>query len=634
MAVRQLVRLSLLVGACALAAVRSDAATPRFDTHEIVLRSAVSYDGSQGAPNPFTDVELTAEITAPGGGTITVDGFFDGDGAGGQSGDVFKVRVFADAVGTWSWVTHSNVASLNGRTGTFYCAGTLAGVFGQGPVETNPGRPRSFRHRQGGAVYLLGKYLDRAAPARIRFSHTMFSEERTDVDRRALLDRHVGMSLNKMNVYLANQNDYSGISTTPWLGTADANDKTRFDLSRWRMYEHWMGEMRAAGFVAQLWFFADGFGSLPDADRKRLIRYGMARLSGYANTMFTLMTEWQEGWTQAEVESHMVYLHQHNPWNRLASVHGLPGDFSYPGAPWADYIDLQAGVTATVDHALVHELGLRNRQMAARPMIQEEFGQGDENDAERRKVWAAFTSGAAGSGTGAFLKPFSQFVRTVPFERMAPADRLVLTGSAYALAEAGQSYVVYLYDGGTVSVDLSGASGTVAVDWFDPRTGTLQAGPSASGGAARTFTAPAAGDWALRLTVTGGEPPPPDDSGSFHTLTPCRVWSTRDGDGPALTSGELRELDLSGRCGIPASAESLSLNVTVLLPTGQGNLRFAPGGESLPSASAINFAPGETRANNAILKIAEDGSSLLRVLPFVAGGGTVELILDVNGYFE
>lgn len=59
-------------------------------------------------------------------------------------------------------------------------------------------------------------------------------------------------------------------------------------------------------------------------------------------------------------------------------------------------------------------------------------------------------------------------MRTVPFERMVPADDLVLTGPAYALAEAGKSYVVYLYDGGAVSVNLSGASGTVKVDWFNP----------------------------------------------------------------------------------------------------------------------------------------------------------------------
>lgn len=632
MAVRQFLRVSLWVGLFALAA-RSEAVL-RFDTAEIVLESSAVYDGSQGTPNPFTDVQLTAQVTAPSGRKVTVDGFFDGDGTGGeggQSGNVFKVRVFADEAGTWSWTTQSNAAGLNGRTGTFSVSGTLAGPFGKGPIVQDPAHPRYFKHQHGSPVYLVGKYLDRAAPASIRFSHTLFSEERTDADRQALLDRHLGMGLNKINVYLANHTDYGSISTTPWLGNADANDKARFDLQRWRLYEQWLRKMRDAGLVVQLWFFADGFGNHLDADRKRLIRYGMARMSGYVNTVFTLMTEWQEGWTTTEVETHMVYLHQHNPWDRLATVHGLPGDFSFPTASWADYIDLQAGVSNTVTPQLVHDLGLKNRQKAVKPMIQEEFCMGDETDAERRMLWAAFTSGAAASGTGAYLKPFSQFVKTVAFQRMAPADGLVVTGSAYVLAEEGASYVAYLYDGGTVSLDLSGASGTVEVDWFNPRTGAFQDAPSVAGGTARSFTAPGAGDWTLRLTVPGSPPPPPPPTGNFYTATPCRMWDTRL-DGPALTSGQVREFDLTGLCGIPDSAVALSLNVTAVSPGGAGNLVIGPGGEPVPPTNTVSFAAGRNRANNAILKLSAGG--VLKVFAAVAGGGSVHVVLDVNGWFE
>lgn len=630
MAVRRSIRfLVLLLVVCA---ARSGAVA-RYDTAEIVLHASAVYDGSGGSPNPFTDVQLTADVTAPSGRRFTVDGFFDGDGEGSQTGNVFKVRVFADEPGTWTWTTHGNAAGLDGLSGNFTVSGTLAGVFGKGPVQTDPAHPRALRYRSGSPVYLLGKYLDRAAPANIRFSHTMLSEERTDADRQALLDRHLGMGLNKVNVYLANQTDYGAVSTTPWLGTADANDKARFDLARWRMYDTWVRKMRDSGLVTQVWFFADGFGNTADADRQRLIRYGMARLSGSVNTVFTMMTEWQEGWTTAEVESHMIHLQQHNPWDRLASVHGLPGDFSFPTAGWADYMDLQAGVSAAVDHTVVHDLGIRNRQKAAKPMIQEEFCMGDETEAERKMLWAAFTSGATGSGTGAFLKPFSQFVPTVRFERMAPADGLVLTGSAYVLAEEGASYVAYLYNGGSVSLDLSAASGTVEVDWFNPRTGAFQAGPDVAGGAARTFTAPGAGDWALRLTVKEPPPPPPSPTGDFYTLPPCRLVDTRQAaDAPSLTSGEVRALDLAGRCGLPATARALSLNVTAFAATGNGNLRFGPGGETVPAASMVNFQAGIARANNAILMISADG--VLNVSPFVAGGGTVDLLLDVNGWFE
>src|SRR3954465_1205885 len=66
-------------------------AVARFDTAEIVLHSAVAYDGRLGAPNPFADVPRTARVPAPSGRVYTVDGFYDGDGQGGQTGDVWKL---------------------------------------------------------------------------------------------------------------------------------------------------------------------------------------------------------------------------------------------------------------------------------------------------------------------------------------------------------------------------------------------------------------------------------------------------------------------------------------------------------------------------------------------------------------
>ncbi|HEX2644715.1 MAG TPA: DUF5060 domain-containing protein, partial [Thermoanaerobaculia bacterium] len=113
-----------LVGASPAAAV------PRFDTAEIVLRSASSFNGNSGTPNPFTSVDLQARVTAPSGRAYTVDGFFDGDGASGAVGNVFKIRIFADEVGTWRWSTTSNTAGLQGQSGSFAVSGTLAGTFG------------------------------------------------------------------------------------------------------------------------------------------------------------------------------------------------------------------------------------------------------------------------------------------------------------------------------------------------------------------------------------------------------------------------------------------------------------------------------------------------------------------------
>lgn len=506
----------VLVGTLALANARAGRAVARFDTAEIVLRSASSFNASQGTPNPFTAVDLTARVTAPSGRVYTVPGFFDGDGASGTIGNVFKVRVYADEPGTWQWTTTSNTAGLHGQSGTFSVSGTLEGVFGSGPVVENPTYPRTLNYQYGEPVYLLGKFLDVAAPWPLQFSHTLFSEQLSEADRQAMLDRHLGMKLNKINVYLANQGDYDGIATTPWVGIPSSNDKQRFDLARWRMYERWVLKMRAAGVVSQLWFFADdsNFGHLPEADRHLLIRYGMARLSGYVNTVFTLALEWQEDWTAAGVGASMSYLQGQNPWARLASVHGVTGDFSFPAAAWADYMDTQAG--NEMGHAAVHAHGLVNRLFANKPLIQEEFGLGDEDTSHRQKAWAAFTAGAAGSGTGAFLAPLATFAAQVDFERMEPADALALSGNAYVLAERGNTYVLYLYNGGTVRLDLRDVSGTFSARWYDPRVGTFLSAGTTTGGQERSFTAPAGGDWVLHLLKTGASAPPPPDA---HLVT-------------------------------------------------------------------------------------------------------------------
>jgi hypothetical protein len=613
--------LFLLVGVL-LSAVPGFAAVLRFDTVDVVLKSNQAFDSRSGT-NPFTSVTLTAKATSPSGKVYTSHGFFDGDGAGGPVGNVFRIRLFADEHGTWTWSTTSNRAELNGKSGSFLCSGTLPGAFGEGPIAVDPARPRTFRYRNGRPVYLVGKFLDSEAPAPIQFSHTLFSEEMADGDREAMFARHAAMGLNKMNVYVANKGDYENISTTPWIGTATSNDKTRFDLGRWHLYESWVRRMRDAGMAAQLWFFADdsGFGDLPEADRKRLIQYGMARLSGYVNTLFVLALEWQEGWTPAEVETHASFLHDQNPWDRLVSVHGVTGDFEFPGEPWADYMDIQAGNES--DHGQVHLTGLLHRELAVKPLIQEEHGLGEETTGQRQNVWAAFTAGAASTGTGAFLKPLSRFVSTVRFERLEPTLLRVLSGPAYAAEDAGRFLVLYLYDGGPVLLDLLGVAGPLKSEWFDPRKGTYSPGPTLAGNGLRTVTPPDGQDWVLTLSA----PPAPPAPSSFYTVTPCRALDTRTG--PPWASAERRRVALGGRCGVPATARAVAANVTAVAATGSGHFTFWPVGGPQPTASAVNYSAGQTRASAAILPLADDATLLAQ-----PSGGTVHLLLDVTGYFE
>ena len=86
----------------------------QWDTHEVVLQGASAY--SEG--NPFRDVLLEAQFVHEGGTQLTIQGFHDGDGVGGQVGLVWKLRFMPTLAGDWTWVTSSNDSQLNGVAGS------------------------------------------------------------------------------------------------------------------------------------------------------------------------------------------------------------------------------------------------------------------------------------------------------------------------------------------------------------------------------------------------------------------------------------------------------------------------------------------------------------------------------------
>ena len=120
----------------------------------------------------------------------------------------------------------------------------------------------------------------------------------------------------------------------------------------------------------------------------------------------------------------------------------------------------------------------------------------------------------------------------------------------------------------------------------------------------------------------------------LYTLTPCRLVDTRGAAGPlgapALLPSSSRIFVLTGACGVPTDAKSLVLNLTVVGPGGSGALRLFPG-DSVPSdATALNFMAGVTRANNAQIRLAADGS----IGVANDAGANVHLVVDVSGFYR
>jgi len=112
------------------------------------------------APNPFLDYRLQVTFAGPSAQTYDVPGFFDGDGEGGATGDVWRVRFVPDEDGTWqysaSFRSGTNVAVDLGED-----AGTPVGFDGAGGSFTvsarDPDAPGFLRW--GRLEYAGGHYL-------------------------------------------------------------------------------------------------------------------------------------------------------------------------------------------------------------------------------------------------------------------------------------------------------------------------------------------------------------------------------------------------------------------------------------------------------------------------------------------
>jgi hypothetical protein len=59
---------------------------------------------------------------------------------------------------------------------------------------------------------------------------------------------------------------------------------------------------------------------------------------------------------------------------------------------------------------------------------------------------------------------------------------------------------------------------------------------------------------------------------------------------------------------------------------------YYPGDGAPPRVSSVNFSAGQTRANNAVVPLALDGTGGINVKN--GSAAAVHVVLDVNGYFR
>lgn len=126
-------------------------------------------------------------------------------------------------------------------------------------------------------------------------------------------------------------------------------------------------------------------------------------------------------------------------------------------------------------------------------------------------------------------------------------------------------------------------------------------------------------------------------SPGFNALAaPQRVLDTRPGGTTAdgqhsgtgmVAAGVTYTLPLTGRVGLPGEMAAAVLNVTVTEPGAAGFVTVAPCGAPLPTASNVNYTPGQTVPNAVIAAPGAGGAVCLFTK------SATHLIVDVSGWF-
>ncbi|HEX7182114.1 MAG TPA: hypothetical protein VF756_09750 [Thermoanaerobaculia bacterium] len=192
---------------------------------------------------------------------------------------------------------------------------------------------------------------------------------------------------------------------------------------------------------------------------------------------------------------------------------------------------------------------------------------------------------------------------------------VILSGSGSGKPPLTYTWQISL--GGSPVLSLSGATAYWNTAGFPAGAYTARLSLQNTAGSAQSLLLP--------IAVTAERP------SDFYTVAPCRAYDSRSS--VAVASGTARTISVGGFCGIPLIARAVAANVTVVNATAPGFAALYPGNYPVPSTSTINFVPGATRANSAILPLATDGTGSLSIFVSIGGAGSAHVIVDVSGYF-
>ncbi len=491
---------------------------------EIPMLGPVTHVGAE--INPF-DITVDVRFDGP-SGSFTVPAFYDGDGAGGPVGGIWKVRFAANRTGSWSFTSISDEPALSGYAGTF---------------SVNNAPSSAPQLLQNGLLSYVGEHYLRFADGPFWIKTGMDDPENIlgtalgDWDAKKAVIDHVS-SLGVNSVYALLQNLYGDrLDVWPWWGDAvnlvRASDKRRFDVGRLLDWESFFDHCQRRGVVLHLLFSDDNDnGFNPDFDHRLLYREMVARFGHHPALIWSLGEESDETYSYSEHLFFSGLLDDIDPYDHPITAHDQllrDGErWKYLGEDEFDLASIQSS-RGNYNFSEVSVLDMREMIMdhrerstqLGRPlpiMIDEHPGVDKVNSTtiarfRREMTWPILLSGGsfelhyqdlwnhADGPTGTLvpsdLDPMWRdmytarlFLEQLPVTSMDPIDGRVRGGDHILFADPGLIYALYLPDGDRVDLDLRGVGGTFDILWYNVRNGEFSGGGLTTGGSWRDLGSP------------------------------------------------------------------------------------------------------------------------------------------------
>jgi hypothetical protein len=134
------------------------------------------------------------------------------------------------------------------------------------------------------------------------------------------------------------------------------------------------------------------------------------------------------------------------------------------------------------------------------------------------------------------------------------------------------------------------------------------------------------------LTVGAVATPTAPASAAVSAVVPARVLDTRSGIGGVVGPvGAGNVVRVAVPAALAAGATSVALNLTATDASDQGYVTAWPCDEAKPATSNLNYVPGRSVPNMAIVRLGQTGAS--RGLVCLEASTPVQLIADVMGWF-